>query len=281
MADKADSIFSHPSFEPVRQGDFPGRLPTPPSSASGPPLLKPDTLPILTFDPIDMELFNPALHLVRHGNGHGGPSNAQESLPLAMAARANPERQLAPRREDCDALWERYAMLDNIRAHSEKVAGLAYALALSGRQRGVAVLPEAVLAAGLLHDLAKTYTIHHGGNHAQLGAAWVMRETGNAPMAQAVLGHVFWPWAEDADNDAIFMALALQYADKRVKHDNYVSLDERFADLMVRYAVSDFAREKIQCSHEQGKRIEAALSRRLGVKLDECIADSGRLVKRA
>ena len=36
-------------------------------------------------------------------------------------------------------------------------------------------------AAGLLHDLAKTYCIRHGGSHAQLGAAWVLEATGQLP----------------------------------------------------------------------------------------------------
>lgn len=287
MADDADHMTIHPSSEETRPGgekrpgDFPGRLPVPHSRQLSPPVREPSELPTLAIAPAPMEPFEPSRHLAHTPASHGGPSGAAELLPLAAAARLHPDLLLIPRREDCDALWERYAMLDNIRAHSEKVAAFALALALHAKERGLNVQPEAVLAAGLLHDLAKTYTIHHGGNHAQLGAAWVMRETGNGPIAQAVLAHVFWPWGEDADNDALFMPLAILYADKRVMHDSYVQLDQRFEDLLVRYAVNDYVRTKIERSHEQGKRVEAALSRRMGVRLDEYIADSGRLVKRA
>jgi hypothetical protein len=142
------------------------------------------------------------------------------------------------------------------------------------------VNPDAVLASGLLHDLGKTYTIAHGGSHAQLGAAWVMRETRNAPIAQSVMFHVHWPWEERMDDDSLFLVLSIVYADKRVRHDAYVSLDERFADLIDRYGVDAFTRSRIELSLQQGKRIEAALSRRLEVHLHEHTADNGRLVKR-
>ena len=262
-------------------GDFPGRVPGAGPSLLAPPARVPQPLPQLAIAQIPMEMFDPQRHILPPATGHGGHSTAAEHLPLAVAARLQPDRLLIPRREDCDALWERYAMLDNIRAHSELVAGMAYALALAAKDKGLNIYPEAVLAAALLHDLAKTYTIHHGGNHAQLGAAWVMRETGNGPIAQAVLAHVYWPWAEDAGNDAFFMPLAIAYADKRVMHNTCVPLDKRFADLLVRYGVNDYVRSRIKNSFEQGKRMEAALSRRLGMNLHEYTVNSGRLVKRA
>lgn len=267
--------------EQPRPGDFPGRLPAAPPAQSTPPAREAPALPVLALSHGPMEMFDPERHLVQPSAAYGGPSAAPEPLPLAVAARLHPDSLLVPRQEDCDALWDRYAMLENIRAHSRRVACLAYAMALRARERGLKVCPEAVLAAGLLHDLAKTHTIHYGGNHAQLGAAWVMRETGNGPIARAVLAHVFWPWEENADNDDFFMPLALLYADKRVMHDAYVRLEDRFDDLLVRYAVNDYVRSRIEMSHQQGKRVEVALSRRLGVNLDEYTADCGRLVKRA
>lgn len=241
---------------------------------------RPFDLPWLDVSGAPMELFDPERHHCRQA-GHAGPSGAETPLPLAVAARANGHVRLIPREEDCRTLWDRYSMLDNIRAHSQKVADLAHAMALLARERGLSVAPEAVLAAGLLHDLGKTYTIFHGGSHAQLGAAWVMLQTRNGPIAQAVLFHVHWPFEERLDDDSLFLVHAIIYADKRCKHDVYVSLDERFDDLLDRYGENDYIKSRIRMSLEQGKRIEAALSRRLGVKLDEHTADRGRLVKRA
>ena len=246
---------------------------------------KESLLPFFFFPQEAMELFDPETHLpsnyTRLLEGHGGPSRATPPLPLYTAVRASPDKRLIPRKEDCDALWDRYGMLDNIRAHSSLVANLAYGISLLARDKGIAVYPEAMLAAGLLHDLAKTYTISHGGSHAQLGAAWVMHETRNPQISRAVLFHVHWPWEDVLCDDRLFMVMALEYADKRVRHDAYVSLDERFEDLLVRYGVDEYAKTRIRMSHEQGKRIETGLSTRLGVNLHEYIADSGRLVKRA
>jgi putative nucleotidyltransferase with HDIG domain len=178
-------------------------------------------------------------------------------------------------------------------------------LAVRAVERGMKVNPDAVRAAGLLHDLGKTRTIAVGGNHAQLGAAWVMRETRNGPIAGAVLFHVFWPFesrlksASDVSgfcpersggisggqsptgmiNAGHFMIAAVIYADKRTLHDAYVSLDTRCEDLIRRYAVGEAVKKRILLSHEQGLRIEAALSAALGVELQDYVAGDGRLFK--
>jgi putative nucleotidyltransferase with HDIG domain len=248
-----------------------------------------------------MELFDPAVHLpdgfpLRCGDA------AEDRLPLAAAAHYAPRRAFIPRDEDCRALWDRYAMLGHIRDHSVKVADFAHALAVRAVERGITVNPDAVRAAGLLHDLGKTQSIAAGGNHAQLGAAWVMRETGNGPIARAVLFHVFWPFEsgkegfsgrgpkEDAGgrgggnapeilDGGRFMIAAVIYADKRTLHDAYVNLDVRCEDLIRRYADGDAAKKRILLSHEQGRRIEAALSAVLGTAPEDYVADNGRLVK--
>lgn len=273
MSDDAARM-TETDFKSLDSPDFP--RPAAPTSHRE----KPFDLPWIDVPETPMELFDPETHLPRHIHSHSGPSEACAPLPLAVAARACSQIQLIPRVEDCHALWDRYPMLDNIRAHSAKVADMAHSIALVAVERGVKVDPRAALAAGLLHDLGKTYTIGHGGSHAQLGAAWTMLETRNGPIARAVMFHVNWPFAERLDDDALFLVLAIVYADKRVKHDSYVSLDERFEDLVERYGHSEYIRMRIEMSHQQGKRIEAAFSRRLGVNLDECVADSGRLVQR-
>jgi predicted hydrolase (HD superfamily) len=196
-------------------------------------------------------------------------------LPLLRAARRHEETTFIPREEDCLALWERYRMPGHIRRHSRLVADLAAGVVHLGHSREAE--PDAAYAAGLLHDLAKGYCIVHGGSHSQMGAAWVMRETMNAPIAQAVLFHVHWPWKEEISAET-FLPLALIYADKRVRHDGYVSLEDRFRDLLGRYGTTEAARARISSAHDQGKRIEAALSRRLGVNLREYTAHCRRLV---
>jgi putative nucleotidyltransferase with HDIG domain len=187
-----------------------------------------------------------------------------------------------PSDEDCFRLWDVYAVPEHIRVHSLRVGEIAQAMALRAEETGV--LPagddvQAIKACGLLHDLAKMYTVEHGGNHAQLGAAWVRMETGNPLIAQGVLHHVWWPL--DVDPIKHFLPLAVLYADKRVKHENVVSLGARYSDLFERYGKKiGFNREHMKRSMNQSMAIEAIFEELLGVDFNACTFDSGRLVKR-
>ncbi len=183
-----------------------------------------------------------------------------------------------PDDEECEVLWNRHHMLDNIRAHSRQVAHIAHTLALLAQEKGMAVHPDWVRACGLLHDIAKTYTITYGGSHAQLGAAWVVAEVGNPAIAQGIMHHVHWPWDAELCLEKHFLPLVIIYADKRVKHDNIVSLEERFQDLLVRYGRTEEICEHIRGSFAQAQAIEKALENRLGMALHEYSFDCGRLV---
>lgn len=168
-------------------------------------------------------------------------------------------------------------MLPNVRAHSALVACLATSLAEAAVTAGLAVNVGEVRAAALLHDLAKTYTIRHGGNHCQLGAAWVQELTGNPILAQGVLCHVSWP--HSIDLQAHFLPLALIYSDKRVKHNRIVTLEARFEDLLVRYGKTDSIKNRIRESFERAEAIEHALAQTLGMNLHESTLGCGRLVE--
>ena len=203
-------------------------------------------------------------------------SQATEATALPLVAELPPV-DAVPTDAQCRLLWDAYGMLPNIRAHSELVACLATALAELARAAGLAVDVAAVRAAALLHDLAKTYTIRHGGNHCQLGAAWVQEITGNPALAQGVLCHVHWP--REIDLAADFLPLALIYSDKRVKHNQIVTLEARFDDLLVRYGTTDYIRGRIRESFQQAEAIERALAATLGVDIHENTFGCGRLVE--
>ena len=177
-----------------------------------------------------------------------------------------------PDRDECEALWEKYAMLPNIRAHSRAVADVAMSLARRAEDMGIApegTSEKTARAAAMLYDIAKTWTILHGGARDQLGAAIVREETGNPLLAQAVLFHVYWPWEKGPlapERAPLRLALLVAYADKRVRHDRLVSLEERFDDLMIRYGDSEEHRASIRLNRERSLLHEAALLERLRLK---------------
>jgi putative nucleotidyltransferase with HDIG domain len=186
--------------------------------------------------------------------------------------------QPVPDRQACEALWDRYAMPQHIRNHSIQVAAITITLGELLAQRGVRLSLQTLLAGALLHDIAKIYSVHYPGDHAQTGAAIAVRETHNYLIGQMVYHHVGWPWAVDIYNEQSLHALLLDYADKRVRHDQIVTLEERFADLRQRYGRSERSLAMIEFSRLQGYEIEKALSERLEVSVNEYPFDSGRLV---
>ena len=205
---------------------------------------------------------------------------AKTALPwadLPMPAPNPTECLPAPGLEDCRALWRRYAMLPNIEEHSLTVAKVALYLGRRLQTAGVPLCLKTLQASALLHDLAKTYTIGHGGNHTQLGAAWVVQETGQPLIAQGVLFHAFWPWALDLE--AWPLPLLVQYADKLVRHDQLVDLKARFTDLMERYGKTEQARESISQMEADAQAIEHMLITTYKVDPYAYSADRGRLVQ--
>lgn len=184
----------------------------------------------------------------------------------------------APDELVCKKLWDKYAMMAHIRRHSLLVAHVAATLAAWAAERGVNVDVEAVEAAGLLHDIAKTWCVRHGGSHAMIGASWTIQETRHYGIAQAVLLHVHWPWDLPKGAAICCLPIFVLYADKRVKHDKCVTLNERFDDLLTRYGKTQRAITGIHQSWEQARIIEAALSRQLQQDLNEHTFDCGRLV---
>lgn len=184
----------------------------------------------------------------------------------------------APDEEGCRLLWERYEVPEHIRRHSRQVTNVMLGLGELALDRGRNIAMHCLLAGGLLHDLAKMYTIKHGGDHAQLGAALVLRETRNPLLAQMVYHHVGWPWRVDVSNDHVLHVLMTSYADKRVKHDGVVTLEERFADLIERYGKTERSRNFMAHAYLQALEIENRLSELLEVSLHEYSFDRGRLV---
>ncbi len=211
----------------------------------------------------------------------------QRRQPLVLDEPARPDASIlpvdpphvssVPTDAECRMLWDAYGMLPNIREHSLLVACVATALARSAVDVGLHIQVAEVRASALLHDLAKTYTIRHGGNHCQLGAAWVQELTGNAVLAQGVACHVSWPNAIDLHTS--FLPLAIIYSDKRVKHNQIVTLETRFDDLLARYGKTAYIRERIRESFQQAEAIERALAETLDMDLHESTFGCGGLVE--
>lgn len=141
------------------------------------------------------------------------------------------ETDMIPTVADCFRLMTDYGMLDNIRDHSLLVARVASLLVESIRQEGTALSMERVVAGALLHDIGKTPCLDTEEDHAEKGRQICLAH-GMEEIAELVAQHVI---LRDTERNTFTEEEVVYYADKRVNHDQVVSLEERLAYILDRY----------------------------------------------
>jgi uncharacterized protein len=140
---------------------------------------------------------------------------------------------LIPTREQCFELIRRYQMLPHIVRHSALVTDVALLIARKLNSRGHHLDLALVEAGALLHDITKTICIQTKENHAQTGGELLV-SLGYPAVADIVRQHICLD-PESSDPEAVTEAEVINYADKRVKHEEVVDIDERFRDVLDRY----------------------------------------------
>ena len=138
-----------------------------------------------------------------------------------------------PTKQQCHTLWDKYEMPEHIRRHTLGVTKVANAVARHIKDQGVPVDLKLVNRAGLLHDISKIITIKNptDRHHGAIGEEVLIKEGFDPKLAAIVACHGMSHFEKDLNLEAKIV----NYADKRVRHDEIVSLDDRLADLKVRY----------------------------------------------
>lgn len=137
----------------------------------------------------------------------------------------------------------RYGMLEHIIDHSIEVARVALFLSTELNRKGQQIDLSLVEAAALLHDLTKTECLKTREDHARTGSK-LLREMGYERIGEVVAEHIHL--TREFSPSSISEEEVVNYADKRVKHDQIVTLDERFRDLKERYGESRRALELLE-----------------------------------
>ena len=141
-------------------------------------------------------------------------------------------------------------MLPNIRRHSIVVAQVALQIidGFAESERTPASIPDrSLIAAGaLLHDIAKTPCLKNGCDHAIQGAE-ICLQLGYPEIASIVEEHVI---LRDHDSDRRLQGLfnareVIYYADKRVRHEEIVSLNDRLEYILEHYGNGDPGMHKL------------------------------------
>lgn len=155
---------------------------------------------------------------------------------------------------------DEYGMLAHIRSHSMMVARVTEVLVGAFQRLGRQLDSDLALAGALLHDIAKTPCLKTGCDHARFGGD-ICRQHGFGELVTIVEGHVL---LDHDGTGSIREKELVYYADKRVNHDHVVSLDQRLAYIMERYAANDSARQAaIMINFAKCRRLEQHLFRDL------------------
>ncbi len=154
-----------------------------------------------------------------------------------------------PSSHTCYSLMDEYDMLDNIRAHSIMVARVSQVLLLEltiSSSSPRVPSKELVLAGALLHDIAKTPCLKERCDHAKKGRD-ICQQHGYAEVAEVVREHVMLTeFSPDRYTKGHFLAKEIvYYADKRVLHDEIVSLEQRLDYIIEYYGNNDPARHAL------------------------------------
>jgi putative nucleotidyltransferase with HDIG domain len=126
-----------------------------------------------------------------------------------------------------------HQMLPHIFRHSQLVANVALLLARKLNQYGYSLDLALVEAGALLHDVAKTMCLDTKDNHADSGSE-LIGALGYDSVADIVRQHICLD-PEVVASDMVTEAALVNYADKRVKHEEVVCIEERFRDVKERY----------------------------------------------
>ncbi|MEW6388573.1 MAG: HD domain-containing protein [Thermodesulfobacteriota bacterium] len=175
----------------------------------------------------------------------------------ASAARGEGHTVPFPSRPECLALMAEYGMLPHIREHSFLVAAVALHLGRALVETGFDLHLDLLEAGALLHDLGKTPCLGTSQNHAEWGAALLLARD-YPEVARIVKEHV--ALAENhADPRSLREVELVNYADKRVLHTRVVTLQERFADLKVRYGRGPEALARLSALEVKAQALEARI----------------------
>mgnify|MGYP005841388641 CR=1 FL=1 len=157
----------------------------------------------------------------------------------------------------------RYQMLPNIRAHSCRVRDVALTVGEHLLAAGVQLHLPLLEAGALLHDIAKTASLANGGEHARLGAQWLV-DLGYPAVAAIVQEHI-WLSHNPAEPWPLREVEVVNYADKRVLHDRVVSLAQRFDDLRCRYGRTPEIRERLKRNERRSLILEEKIFSHLAI----------------
>jgi len=167
-----------------------------------------------------------------------------------------------PSEQECLAIMDITETPDNVRRHCRKVAGVAAAIAEALSAAGREVDIKAVQVAAVLHDIAKGQPEHDITGGRMLGNFGFIR-IGDIVALHTDLG--------DSETTASLEAKTVYLADKFVRDDELVTIEERYNSAAEKYGMIPETAAKIQAYRQQALRIKEEIKTLLGYSPDRIV----------
>jgi putative nucleotidyltransferase with HDIG domain len=193
-----------------------------------------------------------------------------ERAQRAQPANRQTERQhmKIPTKNECYQMMCEMEMMDHIVVHSMQVCRVATLLAENLGHKGVRLNYDLIRAAALLHDITKTRSFKTEENHALTGGQY-LTDLGYTDVGNLVRQHVRLD--EYPQKVSLAEAEIINYADKRVLHEEVVSLDKRLDYILDKYAKIPEHRQRIYRLWEKTKEIEDEIFGAISFSPDDLI----------
>lgn len=165
-----------------------------------------------------------------------------------------------PSREECFALLKKYTTPDHVIKHCIMVTETALRIGSALNDKGCNLDLELIQGAGLIHDIARVED-----NHWEVGAE-IAAALGYDQEAEIIKIHMFYNC--DPNQDEITEADIICLADRMVKEDQYVGLDNRMQYILDKFKENPDAVERISERIKDNKAMILRIERIIGTNID-------------
>ena len=176
--------------------------------------------------------------------------------PLNKTGLYKEETMRTPNEQECLALLEKYRTPDHIILHSRKVWEVGKIVGEGLLRRNHPVDLSLLRASCLLHDIGKYPCILDGTRYHDIRGEQILEAEGLSAIGAIVVQHVILRSEIDGP---VKEEHIVYYADKRVVHDEVVSLEERFLYLNQTYGKNPKAVEGLMLMKQETQRLEEAI----------------------
>ena len=155
-------------------------------------------------------------------------------------------------------------MEERLSAHCKAVASMALVLSERLNERGYSLDLQKIELAALLHDMWRGEK-----NHAKTGGDELIN-AGQPELSEIVRQHMH---PDPGEEQRISEITVVYLADKLLKEDIPVKLEERYKSKVKRYAQDPHIRDQVQARLETAKRVRVIFEAAMGCTLEEIIKE--------